>query len=83
MPFKLPEIPRRIRFISIIFLTNLSIFLLLRLAFLFYFIPDNRPLFSAPVLKAFYLGFKFDARLAALLCLPILFLSAIPFMDPL
>jgi phosphoglycerol transferase MdoB-like AlkP superfamily enzyme len=71
----------RIRFISLVFLTNLAIFLLLRLVFLFAFIPDETPLFSSPVLKAFYIGFKFDARLAALICLPILFLSGIPFLN--
>lgn len=76
------RIPRRIRVISLVFLTNLAIFLLLRAAFLFYFIPEDKAVFSSPVMKAFYLGFKFDARLAALLCLPILILSFIPFLDP-
>ncbi len=79
----MPFIPRKIRFISIIFLTNLAIFLLFRFVFLLYFTPDNTSLFSSPIVKALYIGFKFDARLAALICLPILFLSGIPFIDPL
>lgn len=74
------NIPARIRLVTIVFLTNLLIFLCLRLGFLFSFIPDTIPLFSQPILKALYLGFKFDARLATLICLPILFFSGIPFI---
>ncbi|MCX6583444.1 MAG: LTA synthase family protein [Candidatus Aminicenantes bacterium] len=75
------NVPARIRLVGVVFLTNLAVFLLLRLGFLFFFIPDTTPLFSHPVLKALYLGFKFDARLAALICLPILLLSGVPFLD--
>ena len=74
------NVPARIRLVTIVFLTNLLIFLFLRLGFLFSFIPDTIPLFSQPILKALYLGFKFDARLATLICLPILLFSGIPFI---
>jgi len=76
------RVPRRIRFITVVFLANLAVFLLFRIGFLLYFIPGSTPLFSSPILKALYLGIKFDARLAALACLPVLFLSGIPPIDP-
>ncbi|HLP61204.1 MAG TPA: sulfatase-like hydrolase/transferase, partial [Candidatus Deferrimicrobium sp.] len=79
-PTLLHSVPARIRLVTIVFFTNLLIFLSLRLGFLFSFIPDTTPLFSIPILKALYLGFKFDARLATLICLPILLLSGIPFI---
>jgi phosphoglycerol transferase MdoB-like AlkP superfamily enzyme len=78
----LHAIPHRVRLITTVFITNLLVFLLLRLGFLFFFIPDTTPLFSSPILRALYLGFKFDARLAALICLPILILSGIPPLNP-
>lgn len=81
-PTLLHAVPHRIRLITTVFLTNLLVFLLLRLGFLFFFIPDTTPLFSTPILKALYLGFKFDARLAALICLPLLLLSGIPPLNP-
>ncbi|HLP45759.1 MAG TPA: LTA synthase family protein [Candidatus Kapabacteria bacterium] len=74
------NVPPRIRLVTIVFVTNLLIFLFLRLGFLFAFIPDTTHLFSLSILKALYLGFKFDARLATLICLPILLFSGIPIL---
>lgn len=76
------RIPPRLGFFYSIFFINLSIFIILRIAFLLYFKPDNQQLFSKIILKAFYIGLKFDARLSALLIFPFLLLSWLPFANP-
>ncbi len=76
------RVPPRIGFFLSIFLINLLIFLIFRIAFLLYFKPDDQHLFSKVVLKALYIGLKFDARLSALLAFPFLLLSLFPFANP-
>lgn len=72
------KVPERVRFFSLVFFLNLLLLTALRLGFLIYFRPPEVVLLSAPVMKALYLGLKFDARLLAWLCLPLLVLSWIP-----
>ncbi len=57
-----------IRRILLIFAANVVVFTLLRVAFLLLF---GHHLASADLLRAFYLGLKFDARIAALVVAPI------------
>jgi len=57
-----------IRRTLLIFAANIVVFTLLRLAFLLVF---GHHLASADLLRAFYLGLKFDARIAALVVAPI------------
>jgi phosphoglycerol transferase MdoB-like AlkP superfamily enzyme len=60
------------RFVPITFASAIALFTVLRLLFYFVFRP---PLLDrADVLRAFYLGVKFDTRLAALLVIPMLFM---------
>jgi phosphoglycerol transferase MdoB-like AlkP superfamily enzyme len=58
----------------LLFGVNLLAFTLLRLAFLAVFRPH--PLPRADLLHALYLGLKFDARLAAIVSLPLLFFAS-------
>src|SRR5438132_3872573 len=57
-----------------LFAINLAAFTLLRLVFLLLF--RDHSLAAADVLRAFYLGLKFDARLAAIVSVPLLFFSS-------
>ena len=54
------------------FFANLLLLTLLRLAFFLAFRHTTGPLITSEVLFAFYLGLKFDARLMAILTLPLL-----------
>ncbi|MBL7664621.1 MAG: sulfatase-like hydrolase/transferase [Bacteriovoracaceae bacterium] len=63
------------------FLLNLFYLVLFRIAFLFAYrssIPENR---TADLLQAFYIGCKFDMRLAALITFPLLILTLWPKFD--
>ena len=57
-----------------LFAINLAAFTLLRLVFLLLF--RDHPIDAADALRAFYLGLKFDARLAAIVSVPLLFFSS-------
>src|SRR5436309_4906318 len=57
-----------------LFAINLVAFTLLRLVFLLLF--RDHSIAAVDVLRAFYLGLKFDARLAAIVSVPLLFFSS-------
>ena len=57
-----------------LFAINLAAFTLLRLAFLLLF--RDHPIGAGDLLRAFYLGLKFDARLSAIVSFPLLFFSS-------
>ncbi|HEY8130269.1 MAG TPA: hypothetical protein VII12_00130, partial [Thermoanaerobaculia bacterium] len=57
-----------------LFAVNLAVFTVLRAVFLFAFRPH--PIAAHDLAHAFYLGLKFDARLAAIVSLPLLFFSS-------
>lgn len=75
------RIPSGLSFLLSIFFINFLIFALLRIAFFSYFRPANQPFLSKTILKAFYIGFKFDARLSALIILPALLFSWLPHLN--
>ena len=60
------------RFPVLFFIANLALLSLLRLVFLLAFRRTAGALDPHDVLLAFYLGLKFDARLMAILTLPLL-----------
>lgn len=66
------SIPRLIRFLAATTLIFIAAFTLMRLGFWFYFRNPADPLPLDMLLKSFYLGFKFDLRLALLIILPVL-----------
>ncbi len=76
------RVPPNLGFSFFVFSVNLLIFVIFRIAFLIYFKPEAQQVFSDIILKAFYIGVKFDARLSALLVLPFLLLSWLPFAKP-
>ncbi|HSP13421.1 MAG TPA: LTA synthase family protein [Thermoanaerobaculia bacterium] len=57
-----------------VFFVNLVILTLLRVAFFLAFRGTAGPLDGGEVVRAFYLGLKFDARLLAIVAFPLLFL---------
>ncbi len=81
MKFFIKRVPPRLRFLLSIFSINLLIFLIFRISFLLYFKPEDQPLFSKTILKALYIGLKFDARLSAWISLPFFLLSWLPFVS--
>ena len=75
------NVPRRLRFSIAVILLNFALFVLLRLSFLAFFQGQSSPLAAEPMLKAFYLGTKFDLRLALVIQLPVLLLAWLPGLD--
>ena len=67
----LSKIPKLVRFLFIVFIVNLCAFTLWRMAFWKYFANPNDPIPSDELLRAFYLGFKYDVRLSLLMVLPV------------
>lgn len=59
------------------FVVLLLLMTLLRLTFFYYFNPQHQSLLSST--DAFWLGFRFDARTAAIILLPLLLLGSIDF----
>jgi phosphoglycerol transferase MdoB-like AlkP superfamily enzyme len=60
----------KLRFTLAVFLAATAAFLIFRVAFLGYF-EGFRPLATGETWRAFYLGLKFDLRLAAILVMPV------------
>jgi len=76
------RLPGLARFILALTAINLVVFAVFRGVFwaAFHEALANAP--WADLLKALYLGFKFDLRLALLICLPLALLGWIPLFDP-
>ncbi len=66
------RIPRLIRFLAVAALLYVAVFTLMRVGFWLAFRSPADPLPLATLLQSFYIGFKFDLRLALLILLPIL-----------
>ncbi len=66
------------RFMLAVTLLNFVLFVLLRAVFLAVFRDSSAPLATEDLLKAFYLGTKFDLRLALLVVLPVALLGWLP-----
>jgi phosphoglycerol transferase MdoB-like AlkP superfamily enzyme len=76
-------IPRLTRFLAVTALIYIIAFSLMRLAFWGYFNNPSDPLTGSALLKALYIGFKFDVRLTLFLILPIFLLGWIRVISPL
>jgi len=76
------QLPRRIRLLLGVLAINLVIFSGLRFAFWIAFHTPDNPISIDILLKSFFIGFKFDLRLALLLVFPMLILSWIPGINP-
>jgi len=76
------QLPKRLRLLLFIIAFEMLIFTALRIAFWMTFHATDSPIPLDDLLKAFFIGFKFDLRLALLLSLPIVCLSWIPAIDP-
>jgi phosphoglycerol transferase MdoB-like AlkP superfamily enzyme len=78
----LSRLPALARFLLALAAINFAVFASLRLLFWASFYEASAGAAWADVLKALYLGFKFDLRLALLLGLPLALLGWIPLFDP-
>lgn len=72
----------RIRCLAVGVFMLLLVFTLFRGAFFLWFSPATEGIESAAVARAFYLGFKYDLRLALLLLVPFALLGQIRPLDP-
>jgi phosphoglycerol transferase MdoB-like AlkP superfamily enzyme len=75
------RLPKRIRFALVVIGLNMLIFTLFRATFWMLFRTKAPEASGSELLWALYLGFRFDLRLSLLVCLPILALSWIPFLN--
>jgi phosphoglycerol transferase MdoB-like AlkP superfamily enzyme len=73
-------IPRLVRWIVLVALFFFILMFLLRLATWAYFAPAG--IHAAELLKAFWLGFRFDAREIGIVCLLMLIIGSIPACHP-
>ncbi|MDH3974491.1 MAG: sulfatase-like hydrolase/transferase [Deltaproteobacteria bacterium] len=71
-------LPENLIFFSTLFIFNLSLLTILRIAFFITFRPSDVKVFSSPTFKALYIGIKFDARLISLITIPAIIFSWIP-----
>ena len=76
------RLPGLARFILALTAIDLAVFAVFRGAFWAAFHEALASASRADLLKALYLGFKFDLRLALLLCLPLALLGGIALFDP-
>ena len=75
MIFKNNRLPCRICISLQVFISILIILTLFRIVFFLFFINEMWNLSTENILKSFFLGFRFDARLAVIVILPFLLLS--------
>ncbi|MDH5601202.1 MAG: sulfatase-like hydrolase/transferase [Gammaproteobacteria bacterium] len=76
------NIPRLFRFILIATGLNLLLFFILRLGLFWYFNQPIDPIPANELIKAFYLGLKFDLRLSLVMTLPLFLLGGIRLLSP-
>ncbi|MBF0264828.1 MAG: LTA synthase family protein [Gammaproteobacteria bacterium] len=74
--------PKLLKFILIIVVVMTVVFNLLRIAFFYSFSDANSPMSGADLLQSFWLGFRFDLRLAIIMILPLFFIGWIKRLSP-
>jgi len=74
-------IPRPVKLLAILVFLNLILFTLLRVGFYFYFRVPSDTIAAVDLLNSFYIGMKFDLRLALIINIPVLVLSLIPWTN--
>lgn len=75
-------IPKLLRFAASVVVINILVFGVFRVAFWAYFSSPADPIDAGTLANAFFIGFKYDARLALLMVLPLLLLAWISHLDP-
>ena len=78
----LSRLPALVRFLLALTAINVAVFAAFRVVFWAAFHEDSASASWTDILKALYLGFKFDLRLALLLGLPLALLGWIPIFSP-
>lgn len=78
----LQRIPRLIRFLILLTIAYIAVYSAARLAFWLFFDNPNDPLAWDDLLRALYLGLKFDLRLTLLIILPIFLLGWMKCLSP-
>jgi len=78
----LSRLPALVRFLLALTAINVAVFAAFRVVFWAAFHEDSASASWTDILKALYLGFKFDLRLALLLGLPLALLGWIPIFNP-
>ncbi|MHC4941319.1 MAG: LTA synthase family protein, partial [Planctomycetota bacterium] len=73
---------RRLALNLVLLAILVALFGLLRAVFWAAFHADDEPAGGGVIARAFYIGFKFDVRLALLVLLPFVALSRVPKLDP-
>ena len=76
------NIQRLFRFILIATGLNLLVFFILRFGLFWYFNQPIDPIPANEIMKAFYLGLKFDLRLSLMMTLPLFLLGGIRMLSP-
>lgn len=76
------KLPRLLRLLAAILALNVLCYVLLRLSFWAIFYPSHQTAPTDVLLYSFYLGLKFDLRLALLISLPLLLLGWIKWLSP-
>ncbi len=75
--------PPLLRFVFTLVLGFSLIFFVMRIAFWIVFEPSHNPLTVHDLLKSFWLGWRFDLRIAVAMLLPLFFTGWLPFLNPL
>lgn len=75
------KLPGRVKLLFFVVVVNLTIYTVFRVIFWLEFSPTAPDVSGGGVLKAFYIGFKFDLRLSLMIVLPMLFLGWVPKLD--
>lgn len=75
-------VPRLFRYLLLVIVFNVFLFGLLRVGFWLYFASPNDPMASSAVANAFFIGFKFDVRLALFMVLPLFVLAGLKRLSP-
>ncbi len=76
------KLPRLLHFLINLLLINLALFFLFRLAFWLYFKEPTDPIPGGMLMHSFYLGFKYDLRLALFVILPLFLLGGLRILSP-
>lgn len=76
------KLPININLVLALCILNLLLFSLFRAVFYFWFAIDDGSLNSHDVIQAFYLGLKFDIRLALLVNLPVFLIAWFKWFNP-
>ena len=76
------KLPRLLHFLINLLLINVTLFFLFRLAFSLYFRSPDDPVPAGMLAHSFYLGFKYDLRLALLVILPLFLFGGLRLFSP-